>query len=81
MHQGEITHNNMQPFFGSRVTQSTSGGGYEGLLDVYTGSGSQNIEKRAQHMFKPQSNMDHPYGAPNQMILYKIECVEILQVN
>ena len=67
MHKGEITHNNMQPFFGSTVTQSTSGGGYEGLLDVYTGSGSQNIEKRAQApMFKPQANMDHPYGAPNQ---------------
>ena len=66
IHKGEITHNNIQPFFGSTVTQSTSGGGYEGLLDVYTGSGSQNIEKQAQApMFKPQANMDHPYGAPN----------------
>ena len=61
MHKGEIKHNNMQPFFGSTVTQNTSGGGYEGLLDVYTGAGSQNIEKRAQApMFKPQANMDHP---------------------
>ena len=67
MNKGEMTHNNMQPFFGSSVTQSTSGGGYESLLDVYTGSGSQNIEKKEQApMFKPQANMDHPYGAPNR---------------
>ena len=53
---GDIKHNNMQPFFGSSITQSTKG--YEGVLDNYTGAGSQNIEKKAQApMFKPQKDM------------------------
>ena len=61
---GDIKHNNMQPFFGSSVTQSTKG--YEGLLDNYTGAGSQNIEKKAQApMFKPQKDMQWQNGMPS----------------
>ena len=44
MRHGEITHNN-QFFFGSSVTQSTTGNN-EGILDKYTGSGTQRIEKQ-----------------------------------
>ena len=44
MTKEDLTHNNMVPFFGSKVTQQT-GGTYEGLLDVHTGSGSQQIKK------------------------------------
>lgn len=54
----------MQPFFGSSITQSTKG--YEGLLDNYTGAGSQNIEKKAQApMFKPQKDMQWQNGMPS----------------
>jgi len=61
---GDIKHNNMQPFFGSSITQSTKG--YEGLLDNYTGAGSQNIEKKAQApMFKPQKDMQWQNGMPS----------------
>jgi hypothetical protein len=64
MRPGDIKHNNMQPFFGSSITQSTRG--YEGLLDNYTGAGSQNIEKTAQApMFKPQKDMHWQNGMPS----------------
>ena len=61
---GDIKHNNMQPFFGSSITQSTKG--YEGVLDNYTGAGSQNIEKKSQApMFKPQKDMQWQNGMPS----------------
>ena len=64
MRPGDIKHNNMQPFFGSSITQSTKG--YEGVLDNYTGAGSQNIEKKAQApMFKPQKDMQWQNGMPS----------------
>ena len=60
----ELTHNNMVPFFGSKVTQSTKG--YEGLLDSYSGAGSQKIEKVSQApMFAPQKNMNWTNGMPS----------------
>jgi len=53
----ELTHNNEVPFFGSSVTQSTKG--YEGLLDIYTGAGSQNIQKEEMApLFNAQKDMD-----------------------
>ena len=39
-----LEHNNMVPFFGSKITQGTSDKG-QGLLDLYTGSGSQQNKK------------------------------------
>ena len=64
MRPGDLKHNNMQPFFGSSITQSTKG--YEGVLDNYTGAGSQNIEKKAQApMFKPQKDMQWQNGMPS----------------
>ena len=65
MRVGELTHNNMVPFFGSSVTQSTSGSN-EGLLDKYTGTGSQRIQKEGQApLFKPQKNMNWTNGMPS----------------
>ena len=57
-------HNNQQPFFGAKTTQNIEQG-YEGLLDTYTGMGSQQNQKQAQApLFKPESNMTHVHGAP-----------------
>ena len=65
MKLGEITHNNMVPYFGSSVTQST-GGTNEGLLDKYTGTGSQRIRKEGQApLFKPQKDMNWTHGMPS----------------
>lgn len=65
MHRGDMTHNNMQPYFGSTITQNVNRN-HEGLLDKYTGAGSQNVEKQAQApMFAPQKNMAHTHGMPS----------------
>ena len=67
MRLGEITHNNQVPYFGSSVTQSTTGNN-EGLLDTYTGSGTQDIAKQGQApLFKPQKNMNWSHGMPNHV--------------
>ena len=44
-------HNNMVPFFGSKVTQQGVNQGYEGILDIYTGGGSQQVEKKGMKQF------------------------------
>lgn len=65
MKYGEITHNNQVPFFGSSVTQSTIGNN-EGILDKYTGSGTQKIEKQGiAPLFKPQKDMNWTHGMPS----------------
>jgi len=65
MRMGEMTHNNMVPYFGSSVTQSTSGTN-ESLLDRYTGTGSQRIRKEGQApLFKPEKNMNWTHGMPS----------------
>jgi len=65
MRTGEMTHNNMVPYFGSSVTQSTTGTN-EGILDKYTGTGSQHITKQTQApLFKPQKDMSWTNGMPS----------------
>ena len=67
MHANDIEHNNMVPFFGSKITQNNTSKGYESVLDLYTGSGSQQKQKEGiAPLFKPQANMSHINGAPNQ---------------
>ena len=54
------------PFFGSKVTQSSDVKGYEGLLNIYTGSGNNSVKKEGiAPMFKPEAGLTHIYGAPN----------------
>ena len=58
-------HNNMVPFFVSKITQGGVEKGYEGVLDLYTGAGSQQNNKEGiAPLFKPQANMSHIYGTP-----------------
>lgn len=63
----DLEHNNMVPFFGSKVTQRTVGhNGNESVLDSYSGSGSQIVHKREQApLFAPSKNMTHANGAPS----------------
>ena len=54
VNSSSLEHNNMVPFFGSKVTQSSDVKGYEGLLDIYTGSGNNSVKKEGiAPMFKP----------------------------
>lgn len=61
-------HNNMVPYFGSKMrTVSTGPNSNEGLLDSYTGGGSQNVSKKeVSPLFKPDENVQWSHGMPNQ---------------
>ena len=66
VHTSNLEHNNMVPFFGSKVTQSSDVKGYEGLLNIYTGSGNNSVKKEGiAPMFKPEAGLTHIYGTPN----------------
>lgn len=61
-------HNNMVPYFGSNLrTVKALANTNEGLLDSYTGSGSQiSVKKEQSPLFKPDENVHWAYGTPNQ---------------
>ena len=57
-------HNNMVPFFGSRVTQSVYSGATDGILDTYTGTGKHTFfhKEEAGAFFKPEAGTGLPFG-------------------
>lgn len=60
MKSGDFVHNNMQPFFGSRVRQNVDAQGNTGVLDRYTGAGSTDIvKKEVESMF---DTTQQPFG-------------------
>lgn len=63
----DFEHNNMQPFFGSTVKQSTDNLKInQGVLDNKQGSGSQLFSKKeTSPLFKPEDNMSWNHGMPN----------------
>tara|TARA_B100000674_G_C37950606_1_gene967152 strand:+ start:1098 stop:2858 length:1761 start_codon:yes stop_codon:yes gene_type:complete len=63
----DLTHNNMVPWFGSRIRQPLETNKVsENILDSYTGSGSQHNHKKVlAPMFEPQKNMHYTNGTPN----------------
>ncbi len=67
MNRSQMKHNNMVPFFGSKVTQRTGTyNGNEGILDRMQGAGSQQFEKKARApLFAPSKDMHWANGAPN----------------
>ena len=73
LNSDQFKHNNMVPFNGGKV----KGRAYdvniaETVLDNMIGSGSQVIKKIEQApLFKPESNMQWAYGAPNQSDFYQ----------
>lgn len=59
-----VTHNNMVPFFGSKVRQHNTN--HESRLDNMIGAGSQHFSKRSQApLFKPEKNVQWGHGTPN----------------
>jgi len=66
-------HNNMVPFFGSNLrTRIADENAQQGLLDSYTGAGSQSISKKEQSpLFSPSSQQQWAYGAPNMSEFYQ----------
>lgn len=62
--QSSQGHNNMVPFFGSKVTQSMYNGATDGILDTYTGTGKHTFfhKEEAGAMFKPEPATGLPWG-------------------
>ena len=69
----QFIHNNMVPFTSSNaVGQTYKVNVAETILDNYVGSGSQVIKKIEQApLFKPQENVQWPYGAPDMSDFYQ----------
>jgi len=67
MKSSEFVHNNMQPFFGSRVRQNVGADANTGRLDRYTGAGSTDIRKKeVEQMFdNTQTPFGNVYGLEN----------------
>jgi hypothetical protein len=64
--KSDLKHNNMVPFFGSKVKQSMNYIGNESALDNMNGSGSQFIKKQEiAPLFQPTDNMQWGHGTPN----------------
>jgi hypothetical protein len=62
--QSSEGHNNMVPFFGSKITQSLYNGATDGILDTYTGTGKNTFfhKEEAPAMFKPEVATGLPWG-------------------
>jgi hypothetical protein len=62
-----FTHNNMVPFFGSKLrTNRTDANATESLIDNYTGAGSQIFQKKeVAPLFSPSDNYQWANGMPN----------------
>ena len=60
MKTSDFVHNNMQPFFGSRVRQNVGDNTNVSRLDMYTGAGSTQVRKQeVEQMF---DNTQVPFG-------------------
>lgn len=68
MHTDDFYHNNMAPFFGSKLKGAGADANTSELfLDRKVGAGSQHFNKREQApLFKPQKDLHWASGMPNQ---------------
>lgn len=78
-----FTHNNMVPFFGSRLrTQHADVNYSENMLDNMVGSGSQVYNKKEQSpLFSPHDNLQWATGAPNQTDFIKSRINPSMKMN
>lgn len=73
----EFKHNNMKPFYGAKIKgQIYNNNIAETLMDNLVGNGSQTIKKIEQApLFKPEDNVQYPYGTPNRSDFYQSRVV------
>ena len=68
VNENNFTHNNMVPFFGSKIKGVTIDTDHiaESILDNMTGTGSQSfVKEEVAPLFKPEESMQWSHGAPN----------------
>ncbi len=72
MDSKDFKHNNMVPFFGSKIRGGNFKMENDNVLDNMQGAGSQHIKKTEQApMFKPEDNVQHAHGMPNNSDFYQ----------
>jgi hypothetical protein len=78
-----FTHNNMAPYYGAKVRGITAGANmHENVLDNKVGGGSQFFSKTEQApLFRPQDNMHHPSGMPNQNDFYQSRVLPSMKIS
>ena len=68
----DINHNNMSVFYSNKTNGRENPNSYEGILDSYTGSGINDIEKKeVGSFFKPQENLQNIHGVQNNNDFYQ----------
>ena len=78
----DFKHNNMVPFFGSKVRGGNFKMENDNVLDNMQGAGSQHIKKSEQApMFKPEDNVQHAHGTPNHSDFYQSRVNPSLKVS
>mgnify|MGYP001171675412 CR=1 FL=1 len=78
----DFKHNNMVPFFGSKVRGGNFKMENDNVLDSMQGAGSQHIKKSEQApMFKPEENVQHAHGMPNHSDFYQSRVNPSLKVS
>ena len=79
----KFKHNNMKPFFGSKIKGGTTDyNNNESLLDNKQGFGSQLFSKNEQApLFKPEDNYKYQYGTPNNTDFFQSRMNESNKMN
>lgn len=72
VHISNFDHNNMVPYFGSKIPNTPSLNNSSMILDHKNGNGSHLINKKEQApLFEPKKNMQWTHGAPNMNDFFK----------
>ena len=81
--QSDFRHNNMAPYFGSKVRGNTiDDNTSESILDNKVGSGSQSYNKEAvAPLFKPEESVQWAHGVPSMTDFIQSRQVTSLQQN
>ena len=78
----EFKHNNMVPYFGSKVTGPSVYKSNQSILDNLNGNGSQ-VNKRFEQapLFKPSENIQNVFGSPNSNNFYQERVLPSTKIN
>ena len=77
-----FSHNNMVPYFGSKIPNVPSLNNSGMILDHKNGNGSQMINKKEQApLFEPKKNMQWTHGTPNMNDFFKERQTQALKMN
>lgn len=78
----QFNHNNMVPYFGSKIPNTPSLNSSSMILDHKNGNGSFSIKKTEQApLFEPKKNMQWTHGTPNMNDFFKERQNPALKMN